>query len=136
MEQHQWKTTEKQYVKRRLDEGATYKDIATELGLGRDQVHGLAKRSGFTDPSRRGAWRRRDWSEIDQTVQDCIEVQCMSIRQVVSHLQRQGISTSYSSINNRVKQMPASVQFQARVNAARRQASNAYRMRLRIKRAA
>ncbi|MBY6030021.1 hypothetical protein LCL99_03070 [Halomonas denitrificans] len=136
MEQHQWKTTEKRYVKRRLDEGATYQDIATELGLGRDQVCGLARRSGFTDPIRQGAWRRRDWTDIDRTVQDCIEVQCMSIRQVVSYLRLQGISTCYSSINNRVKLMPASVQFQASINAARRQASNAYRMRLRIKRAA
>ncbi|WP_413616447.1 hypothetical protein MRB56_09270 [Halomonas cupida] len=119
-----------------MAQGATYQAIADELGMTPGQVYAYARRQGFTDPARQGAWKRRDWAEVDEKIRECVEARCMSLNQVVDYLNALGICTSYSSVRKRVLQMPKEVQKQARENGQRRISSNAYRMRLRIKRAA
>ncbi|HET8791694.1 MAG TPA: hypothetical protein VFM75_10835 [Modicisalibacter sp.] len=114
-----WSRQEYDTLEALINEGLSYAQIAQRMGRERLSVQGTAQRIGLSSPERQGRCRRRDWTDIDALLAECIESRLMTVTQAASHINAIGHVVSTSALYERLKTMPE-VKRRAKANARRR----------------
>lgn len=104
-----------------LEQGLTYEQIAAEMGRTYTQVRGATERIGLRDPNRRGR-NRRIIPEAERIIRDCIEVERMTVPQIVERLAAHGHHVSRHWVHSRIQEKGQGLRKELKRNATERRA--------------
>lgn len=115
-----WSRAEYDQLEKLVNAGYRYADIAKKMGRELNSIIGAAQRLGLMSSERR-AWRlKKDWSDVDRLLTDCIESRLMTITQASKYMGSIGRPVGVSMLYKRLRKLPPDVQRRARDNATRR----------------
>lgn len=115
------KTKEVSYIKRRLEEGATYKRIGIELGRSESSVWNIASRNGIRPGSRDNiggsVYSREQSARVNEKIKRWIEDERLNAVQISRRLKSTDPpGLGHCAVSARIKKLGSAVWMQYKVN--------------------
>lgn len=123
-----WSRDEYDRLETLVNQRWRYADIAADMGREINSVLSAAQRIGLMSRERYAQRLRRDWTEVDRTLIDCIESRMMTVPQASKYLASVGLATNTCLLYRRLKTMPIDVRRRAKDNAVMRMTAVCHRV--------